>query len=108
MTNRQLTDLQWAVLSAGEETEITGGYCGDLLSWVMGRAEAGQVWFTIMANLNAMAVASLVGFAAVVICNDAEVPDAVVEKAKEQGICLMTAATPIYEAATMFCRFIEK
>ena len=27
-------------------TEITGVYCGDLLSWVMGNGEPGQAWTT--------------------------------------------------------------
>ena len=27
------------------DREITCGYCGDLLSWVMGRAKEGCVWF---------------------------------------------------------------
>lgn len=32
------------------EREVTGGYVGDLLSWVMGRAQAGNAWITIMSN----------------------------------------------------------
>ena len=41
------------------EREVTGGYTGDLLSWVMGRAESGDAWLTIMSNQNVVAVASL-------------------------------------------------
>ena len=40
------------------EREIEGGYCGDLLSWVMGRADSGSAWVTIMSNINIVAVAS--------------------------------------------------
>ena len=36
--------------------EIKGGYMGDLLSWVMGRAKADQAWITIMSNQNIIAV----------------------------------------------------
>ena len=32
--------------------EINGCYCGDLLSWVMGRAQADNAWITIMSNIN--------------------------------------------------------
>ena len=38
---------------------ITGGYAGDLLSWVMGRARSGDAWITIMSNQNIVAVAVL-------------------------------------------------
>ena len=30
------------------EAAVTGGYAGDLLSWVMGRAQEGEAWLTIM------------------------------------------------------------
>ena len=30
------------------EREPEGVYCGDLLSWVMGNSEYGNVWVTIM------------------------------------------------------------
>ena len=31
-----------------EDKEITGCYIGDLLSWVMGRANSGDMWITVM------------------------------------------------------------
>ncbi len=33
-----------------DDPEVTGGYVGDLLSWVMSRAGAGSAWITIMSN----------------------------------------------------------
>ena len=41
------------------DRQVTGGYCGDLLSWVMGRAREGDAWMTVMGNVNAVAVAVL-------------------------------------------------
>ena len=38
---------------------VKTGYAGDLLSWVMGRAEPDCVWLTIMSNANVCAVAVL-------------------------------------------------
>ena len=38
--------------------EVTGGYCGDLLSWVMSRAKAGDAWMTVMGNVNSIGVAA--------------------------------------------------
>ena len=34
-----------------KDREIDGVYVGDLLSWVMGRAQSGNAWITIMSNL---------------------------------------------------------
>ena len=43
------------------------GYAGDLLSWVMGNAPAGCVWFTVMTNVNVIAVAHLADAACVIV-----------------------------------------
>ena len=42
------------------------GYAGDLLSWVMSHATAGDAWVTIMSNINVAAVASLTEVACVI------------------------------------------
>ena len=49
------------------EREVTGGYAGDLLSWVMGRATSGDAWVTIMSNINVIAVAQLTDVACVIL-----------------------------------------
>ena len=37
-----------SLTDGGDKKEVTGGYCGDLLSWVMSRAAEGDCWFTVM------------------------------------------------------------
>ena len=81
------------------DAEVTGGYCGDLLSWVMGRAKEGQVWITIMTNINIVAVASLSEVSAILLTESSEVDNGVIEKAKEQGINVLRTAMSSYEAA---------
>ena len=61
MTVTELKDtlsLTPVTLPEGDR-EVQGVYIGDLLSWVMGRAQADNVWLTIMSNLNIVAVATL-------------------------------------------------
>ncbi len=89
-------DLEILNLAEGER-EITGGYAGDLLSWVMGKAESGDMWVTIMTNINVVAVASLVDVACVVIADKAEVSADVIEKAKAQGINLLRSSRSAYQ-----------
>lgn len=68
---------------------VTGGYAGDLLSWVMGRAREGDCWITIMSNLNVAAVA-LMADAACVLLSEGVSPDpALLEKAQAQGVNLL-------------------
>jgi hypothetical protein len=73
------------------DREVTGGYAGDLLSWVMGRAKSGDAWVTIMTNINVVAVASLTDCACVILAEDSQVEETVVEKARQQGVNLFVS-----------------
>ena len=53
---------------------VAGGYAGDLLSWVMGRADEDCAWLTIMSNQNVAAVA-LMADVSCVILTEGVVPD---------------------------------
>lgn len=86
------------------DKEIEGAYAGDLLSWVMGRAESGCVWATIMTNINVVAVASLADVSACVICEDCEVTNEIVDTAKGKGVNLLRTSLPLYE----FCVELSK
>lgn len=95
--NELIDKLELEVLNLEDgEREITGGYAGDLLSWVMGKAQCGDMWVTIMTNINVVAVASLVDVACVVIADNAEVSADVVAKAQAQGINLLRSQKSTY------------
>ena len=70
MTVRDLADILSAstVNEADFSREVTGGYAGDLLSFVMGRAPENSAWYTVMTNVNVAAVAVLTDVAVVVLC----------------------------------------
>ncbi len=79
------------------DREITGGYTGDLLSWVMGRAKSGDAWVTIMSNVNIIAVASLTDASCVILC-DGEKPDnEVVSIANAKGVNVLVSDKPAFE-----------
>lgn len=82
------------------DAEVTGGYTGDLLSWVMGRASAGNVWVTIMTNTNIVAVASLVGVSAIVIAEGLQLPAEVAAMAEKQGINILRSPHPTFETSS--------
>ncbi len=79
--------------------ECSGAYVSDLLSDVMGRAEDGQLWLTIMRHLNVVAVASLRGLPAIIFTSGVRPEDAVVAKAEEEGVVLATTALDTFTAA---------
>ena len=79
--------------------EVTGGYCGDLLSWVMGRAPAGCVWMTVMGNVNAIAVASLADTAGIILVEDAVLDADAKARAEQQEIAVYGTSLPAFETA---------
>ena len=81
------------------EREISGVYIGDLLSWVMGKAQSGDAWITIMSNVNVLAVATLTDCACVVLSEGVELSDEILETAKLKGINIIYTSKSSYEAA---------
>jgi predicted transcriptional regulator len=81
------------------DREIDGVYIGDLLSWVMGRAQMDNAWITIMTNVNTIAVASLADTSCVILAEGVEMPEEVVETAREKDINVLSSSQPIYETA---------
>ena len=91
MNVRELMDktgLESLVLPDGEK-KINGGYAGDLLSWVMGRAEEGDAWVTIMSNINVVAVASLRDVACVILAENSDIDKETLEKAEAEGVNIL-------------------
>lgn len=81
------------------ETALSGVYCCDLLSCVMGECPADSVWITVMNNINTLAVASLTDCAAVVLACGIKPDGAMIAKAQQQGITLLTSEQPVFETA---------
>lgn len=82
---------------ADEQREIGGCYVGDLLSWVMGRAKADDLWFTIMSNINVLAVASLTDVAAVVLAEGVTLEEKELQAAKDKGINVLSSTKSVYD-----------
>ncbi len=94
------TELKPIVLSDGER-EISGVYCGDLLSWVMGKAESGNLWVTIMSNVNVLAVATLEEISAVILSENVLLEQSVIDTARQKNINILSSSLGTYETAVM-------
>ena len=99
MTVRELAErLQLTPLCVPEpDREVTGCYTGDLLSWVMGRAQSGDCWVTIMSNTNIAAVAALADTALVVLAEGVQPDAGVKELAERKGINLYFSEKSAYQ-----------
>ena len=94
------SECQFNILNLSDpDREIDGVYIGDLLSWVMGRAECDNVWITIMSNINVVAVASLSDVSCVLLAEDVKLDDDVLVTAKEKGINILSTSLSAFDAA---------
>ena len=88
------------------QREITGGYVGDLLSWVMGKAKSGDAWITIMSNVNIVAVASLTDVSCIILAEGVEVDENVLDTAKQKGVNILMSEKSAFEIASGVAKLI--
>lgn len=82
-----------------EDKDVTGCYIGDLLSRVMGKATRGDLWITIMNNLNIIAVASLTEAACIILCEGVSLEEKITERANDEGVIVLKSEKSAYELA---------
>lgn len=81
------------------ERQVKGGYVGDLLSWVMGRAQESNAWITIMSNQNVAAVALMAEVSCVILSEGVTPDEALLQRAAQQGINLLGTDLSTFHAA---------
>jgi hypothetical protein len=81
------------------DREVSDGYASDLLSDVMANAKADGVLVTVQAHKNAVAVASLVGLAAIIVCNSRPLPPDMIESARSEGVAVFRTAETAFEVS---------
>lgn len=79
------------------QIEITSGYTSDLLSCVMAGAQADGIWVTLIANINIVAVASLLELPAIIITENAQPDAATIARANQEGIVLLSTPVGSYQ-----------
>ena len=79
---------------------IRYAYASDLLSDVMGHCGDESVLITIQNHLNTIAVCTLDGIEAIVICHDRPVPDDMKAAAEREEVAIVTTPLSQFEAST--------
>ena len=86
--------------------EISGVYIGDLLSWVMGKAQSGDAWITIMSNINTLAVAALTDVACVILAEGVTLEPDILKAAADKEINIVSTELSAYDAALHLSKHI--
>ena len=86
---------------SGGENEIECGCVCDLLSWVMAKGEPNCAWVTVQTHMNVIAVAALMDFACVVFPESLPVEAAIVDKARQENVILLSSGQTAFELAAL-------
>ena len=71
------------------DTEVTGGYAGDLLSDVMANGQPGIIWITMQMHQNILAVAKIKDLAGIILVNDRRPDEEIIRKADEENVTIV-------------------
>ena len=86
---------------------VTGGYASDLLSDVIANSKAGQVWVTMQAHVNIVAVAVLKDLAGIILVQGKKPSEETVKKAKEEKVAIVVSDLPAFETAGRIYQLLE-
>ena len=100
MTVKDIAERLSLTLKCGEDgidREVEGGYVGDLLSLVMGKAQSGNAWVTIQTNINIVAVASLTDVAMIILAEGLSPDPNTATRAEMEGIPVYSSEKTAFE-----------
>ena len=96
---QETLNLELIAGKKGLDREVTGGYCGDLLSDVMAHSTSGSVWLTIQSHKNILAVAILKEMAAIILVNGHSPDEETTAKAEDEGIPIFRSTATAFQLA---------
>jgi predicted transcriptional regulator len=102
--------LNLKVLSGNDnlEKDVTGAYCSDLLSDVMGNAKEGNLWITLQIHKNTIAVASLKELAAIILVNGLKPNEETLELSETENIPILSTSDQAFIIAGKLYELIKK
>ncbi len=88
------------------DTQVLDGYTSDLLSDVMAHAEEDSVLITIQAHRNTVAVSSLAGVVAIIVCNNRPAADDMLEAARKEGIAIFQTDGNQFQTSSLIAQHL--
>jgi hypothetical protein len=89
-------------------TDATGVYVSDLLSDVLAHAREGDIWITLQAHPNVVAVASMKAICGIIMVNNRVPESETLAKAQEENIPIFTSEESTYQVAGKLHRLMEE
>ena len=110
MDIKELKEKLELTLLCGDDLgrEVTGCYCGDLLSHVMSHISKGNLWITVLSHKNVIAVASLMQVSGILLAENITMEADCLDQAKKEGIGVFRTSLSAFEAAHRLGKLFEE
>lgn len=89
-------------------TPVLGCYAGDLLSWVMHKASAGNAWITVMGGINSIAVAVMDDLSCILLAEDSSLDQEAKERADKEGVPVFSSSLTTVALAVKISLLLEE
>lgn len=89
------------------DKDVTGGYCSDLLSDVMGNASEGDLWITLQVHKNILAVASLKEISGIIIVKGLIPGEETLQLSEKERIPILSTKETAFEIAGKLYQLIK-
>ncbi len=100
MTVKEIAEkLELTTVCEGENRVVKGCHIGDLLSFVMSKAQSGDAWITIQGNVNVPAVASLTDAAMIILAEGVKLDDTALKRAAQEEISVYASDKSAFKLA---------
>lgn len=86
---------------------VEGGYVSDLLSDVMGNADAGEIWMTLQTHKNVMAIASLKDLAAILLVAGNQPDEDTARQSESEGIPILGTSLSAFDMTGKIYGFLK-
>ena len=83
----------------GTGRTVTKPFACDLLSLALVKAVSGSAWFTVIGNVNTIAVSVHTDCSCIVLCEGVNLDNNAYSKAKEHGVTVLRTDLPVFDAA---------
>lgn len=90
-----------------KSAQVTAGYTSDLLSDVMAHCPEESILITVQNHKNTVAVATLAGCKAILVCHDRETPQDMIDAAGAEDIAVFKTPLNQFEASYMVAKALS-
>ena len=95
------------IVMGDKDREITGGYSCDLLSWVIGRANPGDAWITVIGNINTIAVSILADTSCIILAENSAIDPQATKRAETEGVTVLRSSKNAFQLSFEIGRLLK-